>query len=286
MARAIDLTNQTFGRLTAIRDIGSRKKQRFWLCQCTCGNTTEVPTASLRSGNTTSCGCYSKDLMKETRFIDLTGKKFGRLTVIGKTGDKTTSGYVWSCRCECGSIKNVPSEYLSSGDTKSCGCLRREITSNAFTTHGRTGTREYRVWKGMIQRCSNENMNNFQHYGGRGIGVCERWRTSFENFYADMGPSNGLTLERRENGQDYGPDNCYWANGTVQNFNRNMRINNTTGVTGVSFDSRLGKYHATLAIEGKLFLDKRYASLEEATEARRWAEEVHLAPYLAKHSLT
>jgi len=98
----------------------------------------------------------------------------------------------------------------------------RETIGERSTTHGRTGTPEHAIWKAMIQRCTNPNNRSYSRYGGRGIAVCDRWRHSFENFFADMGerPDNSLTLERRDNELGYNPDNCTWDTRQVQSNNR------------------------------------------------------------------
>lgn len=114
-----NLTGQRFGRLVVSGALGSRKGKRVWLCRCDCGNEKIVETASLLSGNTKSCGCATG------RFIDETGKVYGRLTVISLENDKR-NGAMWRCRCECGNEVIVRGNQLRRGITKSCGCLRTE----------------------------------------------------------------------------------------------------------------------------------------------------------------
>jgi hypothetical protein len=105
---------------------------------------------------------------------DLSGNKFGRLTVISDTGERPWGNVLWSCKCDCGNIVNVQSQSLVSGLTKSCGCLRKEVlTGNQHAIiHGLIHTPEYRVWISMIQRCTNSNNDDYCNYGGRGITVC------------------------------------------------------------------------------------------------------------------
>jgi len=126
------------------------------------------------------------------------------------------------CLCACGNSRDIRVVKLSSGSSKSCGCLRNDN----LTTHGRTknairkNSSEYWIWNTMKHRCTNPNHTQHKDYGNRGIKVCDRWQ-SFENFYADMGQKpDGLSLERRDNNKGYSPSNCYWADRKTQNSNK------------------------------------------------------------------
>lgn len=154
---------------------------------------------------------------------DLTGNRYGRLVVIGP-GPKTVSGRTaWRCLCDCGQEASIALSALHGGLTKSCGCFRREHSKSMNQSHGRSQTSEYHVWAGVVQRCNNPKNQAFHNYGGRGIRVCEQWAT-FEGFYADMGASNGLTLERMNNDGNYEPANCKWATRKEQNSNRRDNV--------------------------------------------------------------
>jgi hypothetical protein len=156
----------------------------------------------------------------DKRVKDLTGRTYGRLTVIGYShvNGKTA---VWNCRCSCGTEKTVRSTDLKSGSTQSCGCLHREKT----VTHGKTKSRCYRIWRGMIQRCTNPNHELYHNYGGRGVTVSDDWR-SFELFYRDMGdpPDDALTLERKDNDVGYCAGNCVWATWEEQSNNKRNSV--------------------------------------------------------------
>jgi hypothetical protein len=143
----------------------------------------------------------------------LTGKKFGRLKVISEISERTTHGSIkWNCVCDCGNKTVVRGDYLVKGSTASCGCLQREASRKANTRHGKSDTPEYKIWKVMIQRCTNPKSVQYEDYGGRGIKVCDRWKNSFENFITDVGskPEGKHALKRSDTNGNYEPNNCQW----------------------------------------------------------------------------
>lgn len=168
---------------------------------------------------------------------DLTGRIFGRLTVISKTVKKHHGSFIWICRCECGTEKEIPTGYLTSGDTRSCGCLFGDLMTTLHVTHGDSvgeRTPEYNTWKRIKGRCLNPNNEKFPIYGGRGIKVCSRWLNSFENFLADMGrrPNGKNSIERVDVNGHYEPSNCKW--GTAKEQANNTRYNRNITHLGVT----------------------------------------------------
>lgn len=156
--------------------------------------------------------------------VNIVGKRFGRLVVVGRGGISSDRKATWLCRCDCGGERVVIGRLLRSGATRSCGCLSVEASRDRATRHGGAGTTEYNIWRTMRARCQNPRSKSFPHYGGRGIAVCDRWQ-SFELFLADMGERPpGTTLDRINNDLGYLPSNCRWATHVEQGNNRRNNV--------------------------------------------------------------
>lgn len=173
-------------------------------------------------------------MKKRNSVKDLSGQKFGRLSVIGlddRSGRKT----YWICQCDCGNVKSVRSDSLQAGCIKSCGCLKKEqdkVNLTANHSHLKTGTRIYSIWQNIKGRCNNIHDAAYSRYGARGITVCEEWDKDFSAFYEwamKNGYSDTLTIDRINNDDGYYPENCRWVTMKQQCNNRSSNIKITIG---------------------------------------------------------
>lgn len=214
-----------FGLLTYIRE-GARKvlpsgqRPRVARCKCKCGRFKNVMFLHLVRGRTVSCGKCDRLRRKE-----IVGEKFGSLTIIKELKDKIRNGRVFrmvEAKCDCGNI--IYRRLNNVRKMKSCGCLTIYLLRSTTVTHGMTGSRPYRIWQNMLNRCYNKKVPGYKRYGARGICVCNEWQESFETFYewaVNNGYSDNLSLDRWPNKRgNYEPSNCRWATEIQQQNNK------------------------------------------------------------------
>lgn len=242
----IDLTGKRFGKLTVIgrgqtRKTSGGQQKLCWRCQCDCGNVIEVDGQKLRNGHTQSCGCIFKDY-RPSRFKDLTGMRFGRLTVVRllEQSERKTKQYNWLCRCDCGNLVHANASKLQTGLQKSCGCFRQENLNNIGDVNRKykvVNKRLYAVYKSMLERCYSSDAREYQNYGGRGISVCAEWlgdygfdafaEWAFENGYDPNAEHGDVTLDRIDVDGNYSPSNCRWISNAEQQNNKRTCIYQT-----------------------------------------------------------
>jgi hypothetical protein len=162
-----------------------------------------------------------------SKLIDLTGQKYGRLTVVCRNGSNESKRALWLCKCECGNEITVIGDLLRNGHVQSCGCLRPDvITKHGCAKHNQVD-RLYRVWKQIRNRCNNPNVKGYKYYGGRGIQICDEWN-DYENFrkwaiangYDEKAKWGDCTIDRIDSNGNYKPDNCRWVDMKTQSNNK------------------------------------------------------------------
>lgn len=200
--------------------------------------------------------CVSSPKPTGKRFRDLTGLKYGHLAVDAYHGARRTASSVkhyWSCICRCGRAGVVISGANLKRPNATCGCRKNALSRQRLLRHGETTcarvSKEYGIWRNMLNRCRNESDLAYRDYGGRGIKVCRRW-WKFENFLSDMGRCPPLrSLDRLDNDGPYSPQNCAWR--TQKQQCRNRRSNRTITYNGetlcvAEWAERLGLEYGTL----------------------------------------
>ena len=184
--------------------------------------------------------------------IDHTGERYGSWTIKSKTIKKKVFA-----QCDCGSIFERDVYSILNGKSTNCGCIQNIKTKERMTTHGKSSKKIYKVWRSMLVRCNNKNSKSYKDYGGRGIFVCDEWKTSFENFYSwatENGYKEGLEIDRINNDKEYSPNNCRIVNREDNaNNKRNTRmitINNETKtakewseISGISRRLIIDRFH-------------------------------------------
>lgn len=258
-----------YGHLTYVseapRIVRPSKSVRAGNFRCVCGKEVIKEIQSVLIGNTTSCGC----MKGKGGIIDLTNKKFERLTAVRRTEEMVSGGYLWECVCDCGNTRTASTAALNSGAARSCGCLRADTNR----THGMTGTPTYSSYQAMLNRAGNGKYGEWYE----DVSICPNWDPeqggSFENFLSDMGVRpEGTTLNRINGAKVYSKDTCEWATLSMQSFDRRRSKVNTSGRTGVFQIKETGRWVAQIKKNGVVTEVYRGDSFEEACEARTKAE--------------
>lgn len=215
-----DLSNQKFGKLTAIELSNDKKDSngttKLWKCVCDCGNIVYKSARTLNEARklhrNISCGCSSKS--------DLIGKRFGNITVKKYLYSKQKQRY-WECQCDCGKSLILNSNYFS---THKCKCLKIQKQQTKYIYRLRT------IFYKMKRRCYNPTAKDYKCYGGRGIAICEEWLNDINKFVEwslSHGYNSNLEIDRINNNGNYEPNNCRWVDAYVQANNKRNNINIT-----------------------------------------------------------
>lgn len=277
MPKAKDLSGQRFGKLMAIEPTEKRLNGSVvWRCVCDCGNECEVRSNSLIVGNTKSCGCLRRNRAKTKKGNlgngkDLAGKKFGMLRAIYPKEERARNEVVWHCECECGNECDVPAYNLAHGLKKSCGCARRaDVSGQRF---GRLvairPTGEIRgtsaVWACRCD-CGNE------------VDV------TLASLKRKKQPTRSCGCLRDDTAAATISSDC--VDGTKLGIlTSKVRSDNTSGIKGVCYDKRKGKWRAYINVKGKRINIGSFDTLEDAAEARRQGETDYFDPILSEHGL-
>lgn len=205
--------------------------------------------------------------------VDITGVKYGRWTVVERSGSDKDSKPMWLCKCECGNSGIVNGAALKRGDSTSCGCYVRERS----TKHGMYKSRLNHIYRGMKQRCYNPQNGRYSYYGGRGIKICDEWLGAdgfihFMDWAIKSGYTDDLSIDRIDSNGNYEPGNCQWVNEETQCRNRRVKATNKSGATGVT-QRTATSWRAFIRYDGKNHNLGTFHSFDDAVRARKEAEE-------------
>ena len=300
-----NLIGKKFGKLTVVRQsedyIEKNGKHRtMWHCKCECGNEKDILEKLLKNGYSASCGCLRKEKARK-RSIDLTGKRFGRLTVIERADDRITKSGIrikmWECLCDCGK-ENIIVQHsaLQSGSTKSCGCLRKEVTSFIHKASNKYDlTCDYGIGytnKGEEFYFDLEDYDKIKDYywykRNNGYIVCDLYDKTIHMHRLVMGLSENdkYEIDHKKDKKKYDnrKQNLRIATHSQNMRNVGIRKDNTSGVTGVDWMKNKHKWRARICVENKNIDLGYFDAFEDAVKARMGAEEEYFKEWSYKNS--
>lgn len=284
-----DLTGSKFGKLTVVGFSHTKRYSKctkvFWKCKCECGNECVVESGKLKSGHTKSCGCAKKDVPHE----DLVGKRFNRLTVIDEVGKNKYGDRLWKCICDCGNICVVAGNLLKRGDTKSCGCLQKEVQ---YKTHKKYNDYivdgDIAIFKDSNGRkfiVDKDDVNKIKNY-------C--WLVNKNGYVETKISDKNLRLHRlimdtpdnmivdhiNRNPSDNRKCNLRNCNTTINARNISLGKNNTSGILGVSFHKATKKWRAFVTVDYKTIHLGLFDNKDDAIKARKKGELEYYGEYI------
>lgn len=288
--RLENLIGQRFGKLTVIERTENKitpkgQSKTTWKCRCDCGNEVDVLASNLIRGNTKSCGCSSIEYANKNKYIDLSGQKFGKLTVIRRTRMKDRNSY-WLCRCECGVEKEISMTALRNGQN-SCSCsmydwVEDRIIGNEYTVD-ENNIVHVTLRSGEEMLCDVDDWERMKKYTWR-TNLCGYASASInkkqKRFHVEiMGKKDGYVLDHIDrNKLNNQRNNLRFVTQQGNAVNSNLSKNNTSGIKGVGKDRKRKKWYARIMLNGKNIHLGYYDTIEEAAEARRKGEEKYFKP--------
>lgn len=307
-----DLTGQRFGRLVVLSRAPDQiskcgRKNVTWHCLCDCGNEVNIRARNLKVGDTHSCGCLHKEVVSEIRFEDLTGRKFGKLTVIRQAEKKILSNgdfaNQWICKCECGNKTIVTTTNLKRGYTKSCGCLIKDVLLKRNKEMKKYNTydlesQEYGIGytsKGDEFWFDKEDYDLIKdycwYYDSWGHVATQIRRNEDEKFHIvflhrivmDAKENDVIDhinhLPRKEHKYDNRKSNLRIVTTSQNSMNQHIRSNNTSGIKGVCWDKNVNKWRAYIGYQNRAIRLGAFDNKEDAAKARKEAEEKYFGEY-------
>lgn len=306
MSRKIDITGQRFGRWVALYEVEPHirpdgQKTRIWHCICDCGNEKDVMMSSLRRGSSQSCGCYNKDRVAEACSKDLTGMKFGRLTVI----ERDKESYKWKCICDCQKELENPQYtysigwYLEHGKTKSCGCYNKEVTAIRMKEilSKKNEVKFHDDYVEIIDTNKNSILVDLEDYEsiskhywyadkkGYAVTTINGKVVKLHRFIMDVNDKKIQVDHINHKKLDNRRYNLRIVNNSKNQMNRELMSNNNSGCAGVCWHTRDNIWEAHITVNYKQIYLGRFTDFDDAVQARKEAEKIYFGEYSYDESM-